>query len=404
MSELITSSISEKHKLSGLDHLRALAIVSVFLFHYQFFGHPEWETRICSFGWTGVDLFFVLSGFLISGQLFSTIAKGKTISMREFFAKRFFRIIPSFLLVLIIYFAFPSVREWGRPSPFWRYITFTLNFGLDGSKYGTFSHAWSLCVEEQFYLVLPVTFWLFSYFKAGKTAIYLLLAFFIGGFILRLWEWNNIIVPDLKINNVGHFWNKYIYYPTYNRLDPQLTGVSIAGLFTFYPRLKEMVNRRSNIIMLLGLLLLGAAYWLCTPQDTFYTCVFGFPLIALAYGTILAATVCPSNFLYRIKSVVTSQLATLSYSIYLVHKICIHTTQNLFGRIGIDKNSNLMMLLCVITSITAALLMRYTIEKPALRIRDKVLKRWASETTSQGSKTGKLKLEIRNPTPDRIEI
>jgi len=63
-----------------------------------------------------------------------------------------------------------------------------------------------------------------------------------------------------------------------------------------------------------------------------------------------------------------------------------------------------MMLLCVITSITAALLMRYTIEKPALRIRDKVLKRWASETTSQGSKTGKLKLEIRNPTPDRIEI
>jgi len=282
-------------------------------------------------------------------------------------------------LVLIIYFAFPSVMEWGHPSPFWRYITFTLNFGLDASKYGTFSHAWSLCVEEQFYLILPITFWLLGYFNAGKTAIYLLLAFFIGGFILRLWEWNNIILPDLKINGAGHFWNRYIYYPTYNRLDPLLTGVSIAGLFTFYPRVKEMVNRHSNSIMLSGFLLLGAAYWLCTPQDTFYTCVFGFPLIALAYGAVLAAVVCPSNFLYRIKSAVTSQLATLSYAIYLVHKICIHTTQNLFGKAGIDKNSNLMMLLSVITCITAALLMRCTIEKPALRIRDRVLKSWAAE-------------------------
>ena len=376
MPKAVTSSISDKHKLLGLDHLRALAIVSVFLFHYQFFGHPDWEKHICSFGWTGVDLFFVLSGFLIAGQLFSTIAKGKAISLREFFAKRFFRIIPPFLVVLIIYFAFPSAREWGHPSPFWRYITFTLNFGLDAGKYGTFSHAWSLCVEEQFYLVLPLTFVLFGYFKAGKKAVYLLLALFAAGFLLRLWEWDNIIVPDLKINNVGHFWNKFIYYPTYNRLDPLLTGVSIAGLFTFYPQVKEAVNRHSNIIMLFGLLLLGAAYRLCTPQDTFYTCVFGFPLIALAYGTLLAAMVCPSNFLYHIKSVITAQLATLSYSIYLVHKITIHGTQVLLEKIGIDKNSGLTMLACIISSIAGALLMRYIVEKPALRMRDKLLNRW----------------------------
>src|SRR6201995_995474 len=112
-----TESIGDKHKLLGLDYLRAIAITYVLLFHYQFFGHPDWVKSIAGFGWSGVDLFFVLSGFLISGQLFATIAKGGRISLSEFFIKRFFRIIPPFLLVFIIYFAFPAAREWGHPSP-----------------------------------------------------------------------------------------------------------------------------------------------------------------------------------------------------------------------------------------------------------------------------------------------
>src|ERR1700748_1570367 len=107
----------EKNKLLGLDHLRAFAILFVILFHYQFFGHPDWVKKIAGFGWSGVDLFFVLSGFLISGQLFTTIAKDKKISLGEFFIKRFFRIIPPFLFVVILYAALPNVREWGHLSP-----------------------------------------------------------------------------------------------------------------------------------------------------------------------------------------------------------------------------------------------------------------------------------------------
>jgi peptidoglycan/LPS O-acetylase OafA/YrhL len=379
MSQPVTSSISDKHKLSGLDHLRAVAIISVFLFHYQFFGHPAWEKNVAGFGWTGVDLFFVLSGFLIAGQLFSTIAKGKTISLREFFAKRFFRIIPPFLVVLTLYFVFPGVREWGHPSPFWRYLTFTLNFGFDLSKYGTFSHAWSLCVEEQFYLILPLTFWLFSYFKGGKKAIWFIIILFIAGFLLRLYSWYYLVQPALPSSNLGLLWNKYIYYPTYNRLDGLLAGVSIAGAHTFYPHIKSWINRYSNMILLLGLALLAAAYFVCTPQDNFYTCAFGFTLISLAYGTILAAVVCPSSIFYKLKSKITSEIATLSYSIYLVHKIMIHLTQGLLEKVGVDKNSNLTMLTCIIASFAGALLMRYAIEKPALRIRDKVLDRWRNQ-------------------------
>ncbi|HTD41379.1 MAG TPA: acyltransferase, partial [Mucilaginibacter sp.] len=124
-------SVNESKKLLGLDHLRAFAIIFVMLFHYQFFGHPAWVNKIARFGWSGVDLFFVLSGFLISGQLFATIAKGKEVSIKEFFIKRFFRIIPPFLVAVILYFSLLSVREWGHLSPLWKYLTFTLNFGLD---------------------------------------------------------------------------------------------------------------------------------------------------------------------------------------------------------------------------------------------------------------------------------
>src|ERR1700744_2182121 len=121
--------INDKHKLLGLDHLRAFAIAYVVLFHFQIFGHPEWVNKAGSFGWTGVDLFFVLSAFLISGQLFNTIAKGKRISLREFFIKRVFRIIPPFLVILLLYAFFPYLREREEFAPIWRYLTFTLNFG-----------------------------------------------------------------------------------------------------------------------------------------------------------------------------------------------------------------------------------------------------------------------------------
>ena len=67
-------------KLYGLDHLRTLAIAWVFFFHYPGVEMPEWGWDIKDFGWVGVDLFFVLSGFLIASQLFTELQKTSTIS------------------------------------------------------------------------------------------------------------------------------------------------------------------------------------------------------------------------------------------------------------------------------------------------------------------------------------
>ena len=81
------SGIKVHEKLYGLDHLRACAIILVFFFHYYIIsdGKPEWLPDVASFGWTGVDLFFVLSGFLISSQLFLQIKKGQLISFKVFY-------------------------------------------------------------------------------------------------------------------------------------------------------------------------------------------------------------------------------------------------------------------------------------------------------------------------------
>src|SRR5579871_5670315 len=108
-------------KLYGLDHLRALAITLVLLFHYQIFSHPKWIEAAGKFGWTGVDLFFVLSGYLIASQLFFAIAKGNQISFPEFFLKRFFRIIPAYIVVVIfisVFLHFTKERRFLRSGDF----------------------------------------------------------------------------------------------------------------------------------------------------------------------------------------------------------------------------------------------------------------------------------------------
>lgn len=363
-----------QQKLYGLDHLRTLAITMVFVYHFgRMFPHPEWTEEISKFGWTGVDLFFVLSGYLIASQLFSIIAQGKNISLKEFFLKRFFRIIPAYLVVVAIYFIFPYAHERESLAPLWKYLTFTQNLGLDLRTQGTFSHAWSLCIEEQFYLFLPLILFALTYFRLIKYGFLLLISLFIFGFFIRFYSYQQFVTPNINNEQVWAFWYTWVYYPTYCRLDGLLIGVSIAAAFQYKPIFREKVTKLGNWLFLFSLIILSIAYLLCLEEMSFNASVFGFPMVSLGYGLMVLSAISPSSFLYKIKANLTQNIATLSYGIYLTHKIVIHISQDLFSKIGIEEDSNLMFGICILTSIGIAILLNKSIEKPSLRLRDRIL-------------------------------
>jgi peptidoglycan/LPS O-acetylase OafA/YrhL len=370
-----STSLPASQKLNGPDHLRALAILLVFAFHYRIFKHPKWLDDAASFGWTGVDLFFVLSGYLIASQLFNTIKAGNTISFRVFFLKRFFRIIPAYLAVLALYFLIPAFREKEALPPLWKFLTFTQNFGLDLFHNGTFSHAWSLCIEEQFYLILPLMVIFFVNIKAGRRAFYLLPALLITGVVLRIFSWNTLVEPMADTDEFALVWYQYIYYPTYNRLDGLLVGVAIAGLFSFLPVLKNRITQYGNWLLIGGLALLTLAYFICEDSFSYTASIWGFPIVAIGYGVLLMAALSKSCILYRFHSRISSGIAGLSYSVYLSHKGIIHLTQQGFVKLGVEANSNLVFISCILCSFLAAAVLRYMVEKPFLRLRDQIIER-----------------------------
>ena len=366
---------NSQEKFYGLDHLRALAIFIVFFFHYQIpiFGHPEWLQNFAKFGWTGVDLFFVLSGFLISSQLFSQIKQGKTISYKNFFLKRFFRIIPAFLMVVGIYFCFPVFREKESLPPLWKFLTFTQNFGTNLKDFGTFSHAWSLCVEEHFYFFFPIILILFQTANLFKKSYWILIAFFLFGFAIRIYSWNTLYLPKINNENSWLFWYKFIYYPTYNRLDGLLIGVSIAAIYQFKTNLWNKIAKFGNQILLLSFVILTFAYFLCYEEQSFCASIFGFPLVAFGYGFLVIGAISPKSFLYKWNSKITTFIASLSYAIYLTHKGIIHITQNVFENLNVKIESNLMMTICVAFCIVGAMLLNSIIEKPFMKLRNRIL-------------------------------
>lgn len=360
-------------KLHGLDHLRALAISFVFLFHYGILsgGQPEWLPNFASFGWTGVDLFFVLSGFLISSQLFHQIKQGEKPALKAFFIKRFFRIVPLFVVIIACYFFLPFFREKESLPPLWKFLTFTQNFGLNIKDYGTFSHAWSLCVEEHFYLFLPLLIILLLKLNLFQKGYWLLFTLMLLGIGIRLYSYTQLYLPHNESNVSWLYWYQSIYYPTYNRLDGLLLGVAVAGANQFWPTLWLKITKYSYALFALGLFILSYAYFLCSDQMTFEASVFGFPIIAIGYACLLISAVSPSSFWYKHKSIFTTYLANLSYAIYLSHKGVIHMTHQALERFNL--NNNLLLIVSMLTCICFAFLLHITIEKPFMVLRRKLL-------------------------------
>jgi peptidoglycan/LPS O-acetylase OafA/YrhL len=373
-----TLATHSENRLAGLDHLRALAIIIVFFWHYIQWGRPDWLVPIGEFGWTGVDLFFVLSGFLIAGQLFRKMKKNEPLSYSEFYLKRSLRIFPAYLAVVALYFSITGFREKATISPLWKFLSFTMNFGLDKTKYAAFSHAWSLCIEEQFYLLLPFILMTLLAYKATRRGMWLVVGLFIAGFIVRYFSWMHFVSqfyehPEMEGGRA--VWLQWIYYPTYNRLDGLLAGVSIAALFYFKPLLAARITKYGNLLLVLSFVILTGAWFLCRDTGSFNASVFGFPLVSIGYGVMVIAALSPNCILYKYPLKGSALIALLAFCIYLTHKQLINLTQELFKGYGVDSNSNLMLLLCILVSLLGGTTLYLLVERPFMRLRERILMR-----------------------------
>jgi len=367
---------AETQKLHGLNHLRALAILLVLLYHYcKLFPHPAWTETWGSFGWVGVDLFFVLSGYLIASQLFEEIKNSRSVNLKEFYIKRFFRIIPAYLTVVFFYFAIPEFKEREGLPPLWKFLTFTQNLGLDLRTQRAFSHAWSLCIEEQFYLLFPLVLLLLTFTKERKIILWCLLFLFTSTVLLRLLSWNMFLVPLEGDPDFGFSWAKYIYYPTYNRLDSLLVGIGLAAVSKFFPKTKAILDRNYLVFLIGGLLLIVASYFICREQASFSASIFGFSLVALSFGCITAAALSPDCFLHKYGSKITSTIALLSYSVYLLHKGIIHLTQDICTEKEFDVEGTTVFLLSMIATFLAAAVLYLVVEKTFMKIRAIILEK-----------------------------
>jgi peptidoglycan/LPS O-acetylase OafA/YrhL len=347
------------------------------IFHFGQ-GTPSWLEPVKQIGWTGVDLFFVLSGYLIGFQLLKEFKQTSGINLKNFYLKRFFRIIPVYVATLFLYYSLPNLREGSGLPPLWRSLTFTQNFGLDAQTQKSFSHAWSLCIEEQFYLLLPITTLLIFKNGAQKITPYLIVGLIVLGFILRIYNWNEYVQPFIDTSDRRQMFFGFVekvYYPSYNRMDGLLMGVGIAVIFNFRPKIKDYLIKHGNIVLLIGLVIILTAYKVGESFVSYRAMIYGLPLISFGYGVIVIAAISPTCFLYRVKSKFTMIIATLSYAIYLIHKQLYHLVKFWIDRLGNDSIQQWTFWICIIIAILGGLILHLAIEKPFLRLRDKILKK-----------------------------
>ena len=274
----------------------------------------------------GVDLFFVLSGYLIGSQLLKPVRDGRGISLLDFYRKRAYRILPVYLVVLALYVFWPLWREAPGMSPLWQFLTFTENFFVDYSVNHAFSHVWSLCVEEHFYLLLPMIVLLMSRRAAAWKTVALLTFFVALGLAIRSYEYVHVLLPmgrDSDGFSVQYI--ERIYYPTYTRLDGLLAGVALALMRIFRPGWWAAALQRANWLLAGGVALMGCALWMFADRVSVVGNVIGFPLMAVAMAMLVMAAADRRSWFGRVRVPGARLVATLAYSLYLTHKEIAHS-------------------------------------------------------------------------------
>lgn len=358
------------NRLYGLDTLRAIAIIIVLIYHYQVVVSRENVFGFMSqLGWTGVDLFFVLSGYLIGNQVLSAFAKRQDFSLKLFYIRRFLRTLPNYYFVLALYFIFPVALSGTATAPLWSFLTFTQNLDMRAGE--TFTHSWSLCIEEQFYLIFPVVALLIAYTKRsimlGWIAVVsaMLFAIFLRGF--NWYAHGEATIPMQSFM-------EHIYYSSFTRFDELLPGVAIALLKNFHPDTYAKVLRRGNLLLILGLAsvsIMFYVYYHYPYGSSLLVTSVGYSLLAISFAILVLAALSPNSILHRIRIPGAASLALWSYAIYLIHKPLFQVLKAPLTEYGVDINGWLGVAIIMAVSIFCGWALYFFVETPFMNLRGK---------------------------------
>jgi peptidoglycan/LPS O-acetylase OafA/YrhL len=338
------------NRLPQIDFLRGIAVILVLLRH-----HWVGIDSLQHVGWVGVDLFFVLSGFLVSGLLFSEQKKHGNVRPFYFLIRRGFKIYPMFYASLGITYAlsffinigrFEGLTWKGKMVEFLPEIFFIQNYVP-----GIWGHHWSLAVEEHFYLLVALCFPLILRYIRFAPVV------FITCLALRIWTYD----PE-------HFGETHL------RIDSLFMGVCIAyahyncDLERFYRKFKPFI---------VGAIFLVVLFMFDDPLQSWFTKTIGFSLLYLSFGSLLLVFLYEDLSKWMWKPILT--IGFYSYGIYLFH---LYLTQFVVGDTYLwDRPYEFSwdvipsFLIFFFGSIALGIGMSRLIEVPFLRIRDKYFPR-----------------------------
>ncbi len=356
-TEAFASAFKAKLALSylpALDGIRAVAVFLVIFYHFGFSRVP---------GGTGVTIFFVLSGFLITWLLLRENEKDGTISLKKFYRRRILRIFPAFyaywLGLVLLMTVTGKTMVWPQAISALLYVTNYYNI-IFGDPNTGFSHTWSLSIEEQFYLLWPFVFlWLINDLK--KMTVLLVCI------IIAVW------IHRVILYSVFDVWQGYFYEAFDTRMDSLMMGCLVAVLLrrgVMMPFWKILCYNQFMPLIILALLTVS----IYCEQGFIprYRDVVGLAVNPLLIALFLVQMLNLSSFyIWRwIDWPVMRYLGRLSYSLYLYQQITLGGAKKLF----VHESVLVQLIAAVAVTVIVAACSYHIIELPFLKLKNTIYK------------------------------